>query len=166
MADPVLGFGQDDTEMLADVPGLSFGQDDADMVEEVPAEPRVTPLRFNLGTRRVPPLRINVSNLLSAQVSPLRINRSRFQSSFRDSFNDSAPPRVSPLRLSRIQNEDTFEVLPHDTHEVDEAEVTIVHGDDTVEIIPGDFHILHLFNILQTHSQGHPSQFTLEDRRG
>jgi hypothetical protein len=42
--------------------------------------------------------------------------------------------------LSRIQNEDTFEVLPHDTDEADEAEVTILHGDDMVEIIPGDFH--------------------------
>ena len=141
MADPVLRLGQDDTDMVADVPGLSFGQDDEDMAEEVPAEPRVTPLRLNLGTQRVPPLRINVSNLLSAQVSPLTINRSRFKSSFRDSFNELALPRVSPLRLSRIQNEDTFEVLPHDTDEADEAEVTIVHGDDTVEIIPGDFHI-------------------------
>ena len=135
MADPVLRFGQDDTDMVADVPD----QDVADMVE--PEEPSVTPLRLNLGTQRVPPLRINVSNLLAVQVSPLRINRSRFQSSFRDSFNESVQPRVSPLRLSRIQNEDTFEVL-HDTHEADEAdeaEVTIVHGDDTVEIVPGNF---------------------------
>ena len=134
MADPVLRFGHDDTDMVADVPVPD--QDAADMVE--PEEPRVTHLRLNLGTQRVPPLRINVSNLLAVQVSPLRINRSRFQSSFRDSFNESAQPRVSPLRLSRIQNEDTFEVL-HDTHDADEAEVTIVHGDDTVEIIPGDF---------------------------
>jgi hypothetical protein len=141
MADPVLRLGQDDTDTVADVPGLSFVQDDEDMVEEVPAEPRVTPLRLNLGTQRVPPLRINVSNLLSAQVFPLRIKRSRFQSSFRDSFNKLALPRVSPIRLIRIQNEDTFEVLAHDTDEADEAEVTIVHGDDTVEIIPGDFHI-------------------------
>jgi hypothetical protein len=51
MADPVLRLGQDDTDTVADVPGLSFGQDDEDMVEEVPAEPRVTPLRLNLGTQ-------------------------------------------------------------------------------------------------------------------
>jgi hypothetical protein len=112
----------------------SHGHEDPGVDTNVEAENRVTTLQLSL-QRRVTPLRINVSNHLTAQVSPLRIHRSRFHSSFRDSFNEVAPTRVSPLRLSRIQNEDSFEVVQHEQSQ--EADVTIVHGDDTVELIPG-----------------------------
>ena len=140
-ADSVLNFGQDDMEPihhlnhdeadhllsldhsepehhLSQDLGLednvpSHGHEDPGVDRDVEAENRVTPLQLSLH-RRVTPLRINVSNHLTAQVSPLRIHRSRFHSSFRDSFNEVDPPRVSPLRLSRIQNEDSFEVVQHE----------------------------------------------------
>ena len=40
------------------------------------------------------------------------------------------------MRLGRVSNQGSFEVLNEATHE-DKADVTIVHGDDTVEFIPG-----------------------------
>ena len=110
----------------------------------------VTPLRINLNARRVPPLRINVSSLSQPQVSPLRIDRSRLQSTFQDSF-------VSPLRISRVHLQNTFHdsyvVLPTlvpDDNAVElggdpDLDVSIVHGDDTVEMIPGEYFFFAIF---------------------
>ena len=135
---PVLGDDQPGAEELLgsvlDEPGL--GEDDLrgpqlDLSSTLPGiqipSPRVTPLRINLGVRRVSPLRISLNQ--SQRVSPLRIQRSRLQSTVLDSFEVFPPRRISPLRISRIQAPSFFDEA--------ELDVSIVHGDDTVEILPG-----------------------------
>ena len=54
-------------------------------------------------------------------------------------------PIVSPVRLGRVPNQDSFEVLNAPTEDEEEADVTIVHGDDTVELIPGKVKLCLLF---------------------
>ena len=203
MADPVLNFGIDDTLIAPEVPTDDIPEvpaDDTMIAPEVPADNtmiaievpaeessmialevhaeesslEVTPLRINLNARRVPPLRINVSSLSQPQVSPLRIDRSRLQSTFQDSFVQQI---VSPLRISRVHLQNTFHdsyvVLPTlvpDDNAVElggdpDLDVSIVHGDDTVEMIPGEYFFFAIF-FLSFILQGHLHQLLLGEGKG
>ena len=90
--------------------------------------PRVTHLRLNISALRVPPMRLDIRNLLTRQLSSLRLDRSSLQSTFVENVD---APRVSPVRHGRVPNQDSFEVLNAPAEDEEEADVTIVHGDDT-----------------------------------